>query len=347
MTRMAKLDRLLTLVAALNDAVDGLTLDDMAQVIGQDRRTAERLRIVIRDHFDLEEWTEERKKRFRIRDTLRRVYTRPNAAELAALQSVVEGAHRTGSAQAPVLESLLAKVKGALDDREKRRLDPDLEPLAALQRPYVPAGPMLNVDPLAVARVQGAIMAGQCLEFAYLRDGADEPQWRRVIPFGLIHGTVTYLIGKIPGREAPAVPYRLDRMSGVSISNEPGSPPDGWSLDDWMAGSFGIWREDGQDVVLRVVPAAAERARAWRFHPHQTFEEEEDGALIVRFHSGGLRELAEHLFVWGGEVRVEAPEELRAVMRERLEAGWAALNEVRPVLSEVDNADGCAQEADR
>jgi predicted DNA-binding transcriptional regulator YafY len=48
---------------------------------------------------------------------------------------------------------------------------------------------------------------------------------------------------------------------------------------------------------------------------------EQDGDdLVVRFCSGGLREIAEHLFTWGGAVRIEAPDELRAVMRERLSA---------------------------
>lgn len=48
---------------------------------------------------------------------------------------------------------------------------------------------------------------------------------------------------------------------------------------------------------------------------------EQDGEeLVVRFNSGGLREIAEHLFTWGGDVRIEGPEELRAMMRERLSA---------------------------
>jgi len=53
---------------------------------------------------------------------------------------------------------------------------------------------------------------------------------------------------------------------------------------------------------------------------------EEDGDdLVVRFCSGGLREIAEHLFTWGGTVRIEAPDELRTVMRERLERSLDAL----------------------
>ncbi|KHL24584.1 hypothetical protein PK98_11415 [Croceibacterium mercuriale] len=324
MARMARLDRLLTLVGALNDTAEGLTLDEMAEAIGSDRRTAERLRDVIRLHFELEEELVDRRKRFRIRGTLRRVYTRPNAAELAALQAAAEGARRAGATHAPLLETLGAKVRAALDDREKRRLDPDLEPLARLQRQFVPAGPLATGDPASLTQVQGAIMAGQCLEFDYLREGWEEPRWRRVIPMGLIHGPVTYLIGQMPGRDQPPVPYRLDRMSDARIGNEPGCPAEDWDLDAWMAGSFGIWREEGHDVVLRVSPGAMARGRAWRFHPGQVVEQDGD-ELVVRFHAGGLREIADHLFTWGGEVRIEAPEELRAVMRDRLVAAAASV----------------------
>lgn len=333
MARMAKLDRLLTLVNALHDTSDGLTLDEMAEAIEADRRTAERLRDVIRLHFDLEEIADDRRKRFRIAGSLRRVFTRPMAAEIAALQAAASAARQSDTAQAPLLESLADKVKGALDDREKRRLDPDLEPLVRLQRRYVPAGPALEVDPQALVQVQGAIMAGSCVEFDYLRDGAEEAKWRRVVPVGLVHGPVTYLIGQIPGSEREPVPYRLDRMSEVRISNQPGCAADDWDLDTWMGQSFGIWREDGHDIVLRVCPEAAPRARAWRFHATQQIEEGEGGELLVRFHSGGLRELAEHLFTWGGDVAIVAPEELRAMMRERLEAGQGALGDVRPELS--------------
>lgn len=330
MGRMAKLDRLLTLVNALHDTSDGLTLDDMAEVIGADRRTAERLRDVIRLHFDLEELADDRRKRFRITGSLRRVFTRPTAAEIAALQHSAAAARRSGAAQAALLESLAEKVRGALDDREKLRLDPDLEPLARLQRYHVPAGPALEIPHDILAQVQGAIMTGSCVEFDYLKEGASEPGWRRVIPVGLIHGPVTYLIGQMPDSDRAPVPYRLDRMSEVRISNQPGCASGDWDLDLWMSQSFGIWREDGHNIVLQVCREGAARALKWRFHPGQQMVEEEDGSLLVRFHSGGLRELADHLFTWGGEVRIVEPDELREVMRERLEAGQGALAKVRP-----------------
>lgn len=318
--RMAKLDRILRLVHLLADSGEGLTLDQMASEIDVNRRTAERMRDVIALHFDLEEIQDDRLKRFRIRDSLRRVYTRPSAAEIAALQAEVDARKSAGqAARLEPLASLLDKVKGALDDREKRRIDPDLEVLARLQRTMVPAGPIAATEPRTLAVVQGAILAGCCVEFDYSADESAEPQWRRVVPYGLVHGAVTYLIGKMPGREVPPVYYRLDRMLDVRLSETIGCAPDDWDLDHWMAQSFGIWREEDHDVVLRVLPEGVARARTWRFHPGQTVFEDGD-TLVIRFRAGGLREIAEHVFSWGGEVVIEGPEPLRAVLRERLAA---------------------------
>ena len=322
--RMAKLDRVLRLVHLLSESSEGLTLDEMAEALSVNRRTAERLRDIILRHFDLEELLDERHKRFRIRGSLRRVYTRPNAAEVAALQAEADARRIEGAPRAAVLESLLAKVKGALDDREKRRLDPDLDALARLQRTRVPAGPSVVADPQSLSVVQQAILIGQCIEFDYLTDGATEPKWRRIAVYGLVHGPVTYVIGKMPTSDRPAVPFRLDRMADVRASNVPGCPPDDWDLDAWTNQSFGIWREDDHDVVLRVRAAGAARAKAWRFHPAQTIGVDGDD-LLIRFRAGGLREIAEHVFTWGGEVVIEAPEALRNVMRQRLAAGMAAI----------------------
>lgn len=330
--RMAKMSRMLALVHLLADSAEGLTLDEMAGALGVNRRTAERMRDVIALNFDLDEQIDDRLKRFRITGSLRRVYTRPNASEVAALQAEVDARALERAPRAAVLESLLRKVKGALDDREKRRLDPDLDALARLQRTRVPAGPAVAADPATLALVQQAIMTGQCLEFDYLADGGTAPAWRRIAVYGLLHGPVTYVVGKMPAHDRPAVPFRLDRMSAVALSDMPGCPPDDWSLDAWQQQSFGIWREEDHDVVLRVLAPGVTRAREWRFHPAQAVAEDGD-TLVIRFRSGGLREIAEHVFTWGGEVVIEAPEALRVVMHERLAAGMGAVTDARPELS--------------
>lgn len=137
--------------------------------------------------------------------------------------------------------------------------------------------------------VQGAILAGNCVEFDYTPIDGDAPKWRRVIPYGLIHGPTTYLLGRFPPREGKPeqepVFYRLDRMTDPRPSNHAGCAPDDWDLDAWLTGSFGIWREDDHEIVLRVGPSAVERARHWRFHPGQLLEADGD-ELLIKFRSG-------------------------------------------------------------
>ena len=67
-------------------------------------------------------------------------------------------------------------------------------------------------------------------------------------------------------------------------------------------------------------------ASGWLFHPSQSIQHENDGALTVRFRAGGLREMAWHLFVWGDAVTIVAPEDLKAMMLDCLEASRRPLS---------------------
>ena len=327
--RLSNLDRTLKLVHALTQSIEGLTLDEMATLLGVNRRTVERMRNVILIHFDLEEILDGRTKRFRIKDSPGRAYARPSSNEVAALEALVEAGRRGGTANTQTLEKLLSKIKIAFDRAERVRLDNDLELLTKLQRSRVAAGPAVIASPQDLTTIQSAILAGHCVEFDYHPEYSEEKVWRRVIPYGLIHGPITYLLGKIPDRDEQPLTFRLDRMENVRESGLVGCPPEEWDLDTWMARSFGIWQEQGYEIVLRILPHAVSRARAWRFHPNQEIENTGDH-LVVRFRSGGLIELSNHLFGWAGDLIIERPKALKEVMRKRLAA---AENMIRPDLS--------------
>ena len=338
--RKAPLDRVLTLVRALADSVEGLTLDDMAEVLGQKRRSAERARDTIALHFDLDEIEDGRRKRFLIRDSLRRHYVRPNAAELAALQAEVLAASKAKSPRAELLDALLVKLRASFDGMEKRRVDRDFAELARLQRTLVGPGAVAAVSSETLAAASQAIFAGQCLEFDYRREGEDETVWRRVIPYGILHGTVSYLVAAFPKGGYGLVTYRLDRVQNAVVSDMVGAAPEDFDLDEWLAGSFGMFREQSYQVRLRILPEAAQRARVWRFHPKQELKELADGSVLVTFTSGGLLELANHLFAWAGDLVIESPDELKAVMAEQLDAARTAISGSHPDTSETDVVGG-------
>jgi len=118
--------------------------------------------------------------------------------------------------------------------------------------------------------------------------------------------------------EAEPVNYRLDRMSDLRVTETPGTRPPDFSIDAYAARSFGVFQEEPHDVVLRFVPDVADEVAAFQFHPTQTLTREPDGSTTVYFRAGGLREMAWHLFTWGGAVTILDPWELKKTMLDLL-----------------------------
>jgi predicted DNA-binding transcriptional regulator YafY len=112
--------------------------------------------------------------------------------------------------------------------------------------------------------------------------------------------------------------WRLDRMEAVEVLDDVSDVPEGFDLTAFADRSFGVFQEPVEDIVLRVAPAAAERAASYRFHPSQTLEPQADGGLIVRLRAGGLLELCWHLFTWRGEIEILGPETLKVMMADEL-----------------------------
>jgi predicted DNA-binding transcriptional regulator YafY len=75
-----------------------------------------------------------------------------------------------------------------------------------------------------------------------------------------------------------------------------------------------------EDIVLRFDPSAAPDARTYLFHPTHTMIDEADGSLTVRFRAAGLLQIAHHLMTWGSTVAILAPDRLKALMWEEVDA---------------------------
>ena len=138
-------------------------------------------------------------------------------------------------------------------------------------------------------------------------------------------GRANYLVAA--DRESGRIQtFRLDRMSAVRAEEGVATPPADFDLQAYASQSFGIYQDEIEDVVLKVSPAGADEARAWRWHPTQSVEDQPDGGVEVRFRASGMRELAWHLFTWGEQVQIVSPARLRAVLRGELEASLRALD---------------------
>jgi predicted DNA-binding transcriptional regulator YafY len=323
--RHDKAAMVIDLARRMAGSAEGLTLDEMSRDLEIGRRSAERMRDAVLSLFpQTEEVSDPPNKRWRIRGGLSGFEQAPTTEELVELTKAAQGLRATGEpGRAAALEGLERKLKSAIRSTTLNRLAPDLEALVRAETIAVQAGPRPSADEAVLAEIRQAVLAGQPLGFIYSRPGA-EARRRSVAPCGVMFGRANYLVAA--DRETGGIrTFRLDRMSAVKREAGVAAPPADFDLQVFASQSFGIYQDEIEDVVLQVTPEGAAEARAWRWHPTQTVEDQPDGSVLVRFRASGMRELAWHLFTWGEQVRIVQPARLKAVMAGELAAAARAL----------------------
>jgi predicted DNA-binding transcriptional regulator YafY len=318
--RHDKAGTLLELARHLAASAEGLTLDEMAARISAARRTAERMRDAMELLFpQMETLQEGAIKRYRIPGGLDGFFQAPTTEELVELATASAALRKSGHAsRAATLESLDRKIRSAVKGNVLRRLTPDVEALSRAEMSVVRVGPRPADNPEALAAIRHGIMAMLAISFRY--EGGSSPGRRRVVcPHGILFERMNYLVAAELDVGGEPRNWRLDRIVDVELTDIPACPSESFSLSSYASRSFGIYQDGLEDVVLRVLPHGAEDARNWRFHPIQTLEPQKDGSIVVRFRSGGMLELAWHLFTWGDKIDIIAPDRLKRTMTEALQ----------------------------
>lgn len=321
--RLEKVADLLRLARLMAGSAEGLSLDDIAREFDVSRRTAERMRDTVRDLFPgFDSRQDGGQHRFVIRGGLASFVLAPTAVELAELEGQVRALEQTGHVErAAALRRLADKVKAALRDAGKARIATDLEALLRAEAIARQVGPRAVCDAGILDLLREALLALKKVRFTY-PTAQGESAARLVVPYGLLFGRNAYLIAQQEPHDEPVL-WRLDRITDLSVVDEPAELPADFDLDAYAARSFGTFQEPSSDVVLRFRPEAAAEARRMVFHPSQTLRALDDGGVEVAFTAGGLLEIAYHLFTWGDTVDIIAPEALRQIMVRELERALA------------------------
>lgn len=322
--RHEKVTQLLEMARLLAGTAEGMTLDELGERLGEGRRTVERMRDALRQVFpQLEAVEDPPTRRFRIPGGLDAVFQTPTAEELAALRRAIEGfAAEKNTATAALLRSLESKLLAALRTSARSKLAPDVEALVQAEALALHAGPRPFDDDAVLGHIREAILAGRALAFDY-HGGTTPGSRREVTPYGVLFGRANYLVAAELG-SAEIRKWRLDRMGELAVMRRAATRPPGFSLQAYADESFGIYRDEIQDVELIVSPEGATDALGWRFHAKQRVEQRADGSVRVRFQAAGMLELAWHLFTWGDKVRVVSPDSLRETLVEQLRLALAA-----------------------
>jgi len=317
-----KLVELIRLAVALSASAEGMTLDEIATFSEVGRRTAERRRDAIEAACGpLDRVEDGRQVRFRmVGRAIGSFANAPTSQELAELENAARACEAVGDTlRAETLRSLQRKIAANLRQSARLRLGADIEAQLRAEALARQVGPRPYADPSILAKLREALLVGRLVKFHYRSEPGGPARWRKVVPYGLLLGPRYYLVACV-GRQPEPVLFRLDRIEGPEVTEEPGAPPLDFDLAAYAARSFGIFQEEPEDVVLRFETSAAADARSFTFHPTQVFTDEPDGALIVRFRAGGLLQVAHHLMTWGPTVTVLAPKRLLDILKEQIDA---------------------------
>ena len=309
-----------------------MTLDDVIERFTISKRTAQRMLRALEAQFtDTTTFTdEEGRKRWRLPSGALRDLMSLSAEELAALDMAVETMKRAGlSVEAGDLLNLREKILALVPRSKAARIETDHEALLVAQGLAARPGPRQRIDRKIIVAIGEAIKACRMLDVGYRSRDETAPRRRRLAPYGLLTGLRRYLVAR-PGDDPCSAPLRLyvvENISSAKVAKETFERDPGFNLQAFADRAFGVFQNEDEfgEVVWRFTPKAAAHARAFEFHPSQVFEEEPNGSLIVRFSAAGHLEMAWHLYIWGDQVDVLAPERLRQMIKGHRRADFPSL----------------------
>lgn len=197
------------------------------------------------------------------------------------------------------------------------RLETDHEALLEAQGLAARPGPRQRIDRKIGAAIAEAVKACRILEVEYQSRGEPAPRTRRLAPYGLLTGMRQYLAARpAADRGGPVRLYVAERIRAAKVSEDVFERDPAFNLQAFANRAFGVFQNEEEfgEVVWRFSARAASHARGFEFHPAQIMEDRADGSLIVRFSAAGHLEMAWHLYAWGHDVEVLAPERLREMV---------------------------------
>lgn len=306
--RYARQEDLLRLAVMMQGSAEGISISDIEQTFGVSRRTAERMRdAVLRAFPQLEERQGlNGQKYWRFPPGTLGKMVEPTIDELAAAQRAARIARREGDIDtADTLERLLSKVQAIFREERRRRIAADLEVQLMADGVAFRPGPRERIAPEILRKLREAILAGRMISADHrARTSGKLSLNTRLGPIAMLFGDGRqYLLAWSEYQDDLRL-FALAGFERIDLEDEVFERPEGFDLQDWLAESFGIWREEPQDVEWRFLPEVADEAATYVFHPKQTTERLSDGSLVVRFRAGGRQEMAWYLARWGDKVEV-------------------------------------------
>ena len=152
---------------------------------------------------------------------------------------------------------------------------------------------------------------------------ADAPRPVSVQPLGLVYHEGSLFLIAISEEHGQVRHYKIDRLSGVDITENRFTPPEGFDLKQHLSGTLGVYGVDPDQplrtVCIRFAVAAARYIQEHTWHESQTLEPQPDGTVICILQLASLVEVESWILGFGPRAEALEPPELRQSVADSLQ----------------------------
>lgn len=301
--RYSRVSDILDLAVYMGSKIQGVTISEIAERYNVSRRTAERMRdslICIFPQIDEIETGDVQKHwgftNFSISNLISF-----SPKELANIEQL---RHLAGSKDVQEeIDKTIEKIK-ALNRKNITSFDMNIELILQTEGFAVRQIPQYKVSVGTFDIIHAAVRKSLIVSGIY------HGKQRYIEPLGIIYGEKIYLVAREKAKGDGIYNYLLHKFENLSLTDEK-FDRGGFNLQEHVNKSFGVYQGEILDVKLSFSKKAAEEAKNFNFHPTQKIKEEKDGSLTVSFKACGSREIIWHVFRWGAECKILAPEALK------------------------------------
>jgi len=297
-------------IIRLIESRHGMTIDELAEETGVNRRTIHRdLNAIHEAGYPLVGEREDGRKRYRFLTRFKDVppisFTLQELMTLSFLRSQLD--FLEGTPFHEDMESIFGKVNSVLPPRYAAHM----ERIAGVSLPLLQGKRDYSrvFEPLRALR--DALIYQYRVTIGYRATGKARASSYPVDPYTLIfHKGGLYLLGYAHNRRALRT-FALERITAVTKEKERFELPSDFRPEEQLRNAFGIVREKAVPVRVWFSSAVAHSVRDRIWHPSQRVVNHPDGAVSIAFEAGGALEIISWVLSYGRHAEILEPRELR------------------------------------
>ncbi|MBI5485047.1 MAG: transcriptional regulator [Deltaproteobacteria bacterium] len=295
----------------------GLTLDELAQECGVDRRTIHRdLNAVEEAGYTLtSEWLEG-KKVYSFLTKSRNIppitFTLPQLMSLYLLRSL--GAHLAGTPFQAEIDELFRTINTVLPDRHVAHL----ERIARVSLPLLNGSRDYAQAAGHIAELQRALLQQYRIRLTYAKKSKGEADLYEVDPYTLVfHKGGIYLLGNAHNRSGLRL-FALERVRGIEVTRQRFEIPEGYQPESHFSSAFGLVSDCPLKVAVRFSAEIAHAVKDRIWMAGQKIVTDPEGRVTIQFEAAGQMELVSWILSYGMHAEVLEPPELRQEVKRQV-----------------------------